>query len=277
MAASSGADEGAPPALVRVYARRTGVAVVLIVTLYVPVVVFAVISGEPSVAGWAMLSGVAVFQNLMLGGRTIAYLTVGLLTALTSIAIVSGSVPVAGAALMAIMCFWVGLSAGKGLHHGLLLIPLYVAFLIIAPPPWTGLTGDDRTTTSYLLWNMLIWGGGALWAVLVFPPLLRRLTMPSRLPPAEPWARVDTLVYTITITVLCTASTLAVLIWWPGSNGAWLVLTVLAVSSEPGGGASVKKTLARIAGTIGGVAIAAIVATTFDSEAVCSVSAGSWR
>jgi hypothetical protein len=49
-----------------------------------------------------MLSGLAVFQNLMLGGRAIAYLTVGLLTALTPIAIVSGSVPVAGAALMAI-------------------------------------------------------------------------------------------------------------------------------------------------------------------------------
>ena len=59
---------------------------------------------------------------------------------------------------------------------------------------------------------------------------------------------------TLRITVLCTASTLTVMIWWPGSNGAWLVLTV---SSEPGGGASVRKTLHRIAGTIDGVAIAA--------------------
>ena len=38
------------------------------------------------------------------------------------------------------------------------------------------------------------------------------------------------MIYTTTITVLCTASTLGVLIWRPGSNGAWLVLTVLAVT-----------------------------------------------
>ena len=54
----------------------------------------------------------------------------------------------------------------------------------------------------------------------------------------------DVLAYTITITVLCTASTLGILIWRPGSNGAWLVLTVLAVT-QFGGEASVKRTLAR--------------------------------
>ena len=42
----------------------------------------------------------------------------GLLTALTPVAIVSGAVPVAGAGLMAIMCFGVGLSAALGLHRG---------------------------------------------------------------------------------------------------------------------------------------------------------------
>ena len=72
-----------------------------------------------------------------------AYLTVGLLPALTPIAIVSGTVPVAGAALMARMCFGVGLSAARGLHRGMLLIPMYLAFLIIAPPPWSGLTAAD--------------------------------------------------------------------------------------------------------------------------------------
>ena len=259
---------GVAPRLSQVLARRIVVAVVLIVTLYVPVVVFAVISGEPSVSAWAMIAGVAVLQNLMFGGRTIAYLTVGLLTALTPIAIVSGAVPVAGTALMAIMCFWVGLSATKGLHRGMLLIPIYLAFLIIAPPPWSGLTGDDRTSTSYLLWNMLFWGGGALWAALVLPPVLRQLKMPPRLPPGAPWPRVDAVIYTITITVLCTASTLAVLIWWPGSDGAWLVLTVLAVTTEPGAHASVKKTLARIGGTVVGVAIAASLGSVIDSDAV---------
>ena len=230
----------------------------MIVIASVPFVVFAASS-------LAVLGGTAVVSNLLFGGQAIAYLTVGLLTALTPIAIVSGTVPVAGAALMALMCFGVGLSAARGLHAGMLLIPMYLAFLIIAPPPWSGLTAADRTSTSYLLWIMLFFGGGALWAALVFPPLLRRAKMSPHRP--EPWAWEDTVVYTITITVLCTASTLAVLIWWPGSNGAWLVLTVLAVT-QLGSDATMKRTWHRIAGTVVGVAIAAIVASISSSEVV---------
>jgi len=147
----------------------------------------------------------------------------------------------------------------------MLLIPLYLAFMIIAPPPWSGLTAADRTSTSYLLWNMLFWGGGALWAALVFPPFLRRAKMSPHRPP--PWERVDTVVYTITITVLCTASTLGVLIWRPGSNGAWLVVTVLAVT-QLGDDATVKRTRDRTAGTVVGAAIAAVVASIVDSQAV---------
>jgi hypothetical protein len=164
-----------------------------------------------------------------LGHRVVVAVAL-ILTALTPIAIVSGAVPVAGAALMALMCLAVGLSTTQGLHRGMVLIPMYLAFLIIAPPPWSGLTAVDRTSTSYLFWNMLFLGGGALWAALIFPPLLRKAKMSPHRP--APWARTDTVVYTITITVLCTASTLRVLIWRPGSNGARLVLTVLAVTSS---------------------------------------------
>lgn len=249
----------------QVLVRRTLAAALVIVILSVPSVVFAVISRQVPAASWAVMGGIAAVLNLAYGGPEIAYLSVGLLTALTPIAIVSGAVPVAGAALMAIMCFGVGLSAARGLNRGMMLIPLYLAFMIIAPPPWTGGT-VDRTSTSYLLWNMLFLGGGGLWAVLVFPPLLRKMKMP--LPPRpKPWAGADTLAYTITITVLCTASTLGVLIWWPGSDGAWLVLTVLALSAV-GGNASLRRTFERIPGTIVGVVIAAIVASVASSEAV---------
>ena len=152
-----------------------------------------------------------------------------------------------------------------GAARGLRLIPIDLAFMIIAPPLWSGLTAVDRTSTSYLLWNMLFFGGGALWAALVFPPLLRKWKVLPHRP--EPSARVDTLVYTITITVLGTACTLGALIWWPGSNGAWLVLTVLAVT-ELGGVASVRRAVARVAGTLLGVRIAAILASVIGSEAV---------
>ena len=245
-------------------ARRTVAAVAAIVILSVPFAVFAAISGQVTASSFAALGGATALANLVYGGRPIAYLSVGLLTALTPVAIVSGAVPVAGAGLMAIMCLGVGMSAAQGLHRGLLLIPMYLAFMIIAPPPWSGHTAVDRTSNSYLLWNMLFLGGGALWAALVFPLLLRKRKMPQR---PEPWTRDDTLVYTTTITVLCTASTLGVLIWRPGSNGAWLVLTLLAVT-QFGADAHLKRTLGRVAGTVAGVVIAAIVASVSGSEAV---------
>ena len=83
---------------------------------------------------------------------------------------------------------------------------------------------------------------------------------------AETEAAAAPAAYTTTITVLCTASTLGVLIWRPGSNGAWLVLTVLAVT-QFGADAHLKRTLGRVAGTVGGAVIAAIVASVSGSEA----------
>ena len=243
-------------------ARRTVVAVALIAILCVPFAVFAVISGEFGASSWALMAGIAVLVNFVYGGRSIAYLSGGLLTALIPIAIVAGEDPVTGGALMALVCFGVGVSAAWGLNRGLLLIALYLVYMIIAAPLFSGDTAVDRASTSYLLWNMLFGGGGALWAALVFPPLLRKTKMPPR---PKPWARMDTVVYTITITVLCTASTLAVLIWWPGSDGAWLVVTVLAVT-QLGGDATLKRAWARVAGTVVGVVIAAVLASVSDSE-----------
>ena len=85
-------------------ARRTVVAVAAIVIVSVPFAVFAGISGQVTASSWAALGGAVALTNLMIGGRAIAYLSVGLLTALTPVAIVSGAVPVAGTGLMAIMC-----------------------------------------------------------------------------------------------------------------------------------------------------------------------------
>jgi Fusaric acid resistance protein-like len=260
---------GASPRLSRVLGRRAVAGVVVIALLGVPFAVLAVLSGQ-SAASWAMFSALATLTVLLTAGQEYAYLTVGLLTALTPVAIVSGAVPVAGAALMALMCLGVGVSAHWGLQRAMLNIPIYIAFIMIAPPPWTG-QAVDRTTTSYLLWNMLSMGGGALWAALVFPPLLRKRKISVPLGPPKPWARPDVVAYTITITVLCSACTLAILAWWPGSDLGWLPITVLAVSGfgfGAGTGTTVKRSLSRIGGTIIGFAFAALVASVVDSEAV---------
>jgi hypothetical protein len=92
------------------------VGVVVIALLGAPFAMFAVLSGQ-SAASWAMFSALAALTVLLTAGQEYAYLTVGLLTALTPVAIVSGAVPVAGAALMALMCLGVGVSAHWGLQR----------------------------------------------------------------------------------------------------------------------------------------------------------------
>lgn len=90
MSGPGDSPEGARPRLFQVLARRAVVAVAAIVILSVPFAVFAAISGQGAAASFAALGGAVAVTNLMIGGRAIAYLSVGLLTALTPVAIVSG-------------------------------------------------------------------------------------------------------------------------------------------------------------------------------------------
>lgn len=252
----------AKPSRFETAGKRAVLATAAIAILCVPVAAFAILSGEAAAASWAAFAGFIALINLMAGGRATGWLSVGLLTALVPVAIVSGAVPLAGAGLMAIMCFGVGLSAARGLNRGLLMIPLFLALLLVAPPSWNG-AAADRNSTTYLLWNMVIWGGGGIWAMLVFPRVLHRM------PPAhpEPNSRVDTSVYTVIITALCTASTLAVLAWQLGIYGAWLVITVLLVT-QVGHDDTMKLTGARVGGTLVGVVIAAVLSALVSSQAV---------
>ena len=69
------------PRLPLVLVRRTVVAVAAIVIACVPLAVFALISGQVAASSFAVLGGATALANLAYGGRAIAFLTVGLLTA----------------------------------------------------------------------------------------------------------------------------------------------------------------------------------------------------
>jgi len=198
------------PDLRQVLIRRTLISVAVVVIASVPWALFGLLSGQWTAASWTTMGALTGLVGLLLGGVRVALLGALLLAVLTPVSILLGGTPVAGAALMALMCVGVGLSAKVGLHRGALMLPVLMASMLIAPPSWSGHT-VDRTTASYLLWMALFMGGGALWAVLIFPRLLRNRP-PS---PAEPGARSELIVYTVIITVLCTAATLGVLLWRP--------------------------------------------------------------
>lgn len=65
----------------------------------------------------------------------------------------------------------------------------------------------DRSSTPYLLAAALLVAGGALWPVLLVPAVAKQ----REIPPLQPASRVDAVVYTVGITVLCSVSTFAVL------------------------------------------------------------------
>ena len=111
---SSASLPTAGPALRQVLVRRVVVAIAAILIGLVPIVVFGLINGQWSASSWAIWGMLTALINLILGGRLLALASTGLLVALTPVAIVSGSAPVAGAGVMAIMCFGVGLSAARG-------------------------------------------------------------------------------------------------------------------------------------------------------------------
>jgi len=95
--------------------RRALIAVVAVVLLCVPFVVFTLINHEVAVSSWAVFAGLTGLMNYIHGGRAIGYLTVGLVAALAPISVVVGAVPLTGAALMALMCGGLGVSALWGL------------------------------------------------------------------------------------------------------------------------------------------------------------------
>jgi len=258
----SGSAPAATPGLRQVLARRTVISVTVVLICSVPYALFAILSGQWATASWTTMGAITGLIGLLLGGLRVGLLGTVLLIVLTPLSIVLGGIPAAGTALMAVMCVGVGFSARVGLHRGTLMLPVLMASLLIAPPSWSG-HNVDRTTTSYLLSMTLFLGGGALWANLVFPRLLRKRP-PSR---AEPAARSDMIVYTLIITVLCTAATLGVLLWRPGSQGAWLVVTLLVVT-EVGHHDTLSRAGRRVSGTVAGAVLAAMVASLTESEAV---------
>src|SRR5664279_2680007 len=116
--------------------RRAMIAVVAVVLLCVPFVAFTLINHEVAVSSWAVFAGLTGLMNYIHGGRAIGYLTVGLMAALAPISVVVGAVPLTGAALMALMCGGLGVSALFGLQQSMMLIPLYLSLEMIAPPAW---------------------------------------------------------------------------------------------------------------------------------------------
>jgi hypothetical protein len=72
--------------------RRTIISLAVVLVLSVPYVLFALLSGQWAAASWTFLGDLTGLVGLLLGGEIVAYLGLGLLTALTPISIVATTV-----------------------------------------------------------------------------------------------------------------------------------------------------------------------------------------
>ncbi len=246
-------------------ARRLAIAVGVLFVCVVPAAVLYAITREAA-STWATVAGIIGVAAVISGGREVAIFTSIITGIITPVAIVAGSVPIAGAAVMALMCLTVGYLARFGLHRATLLVPVFMAWLVIAPPFWGPQHLVVRTDGTYLAWISLIFLVGSLVPALVMVVVLRKVHLPEPLP----HPRRATVPYTVTITVLTTAATFWVLQHPEQIAGAWVVATIL-VLAQVGDVGTVRRTIQRVIGTLIGMLIVAVIVVEVNSLLVLYV------
>ena len=237
-------------------ARRLVIAIGLMILILIPSVIMILITGEFA-ATWASAAAIAGLAAVAAGGVEVAILTSVVMALITPIAIIAGQSPVTGAALMALMCLTVGRMSRFGLHRATLLVPVFMAWMIINPPFWGPKELVVRTDSTYLAWMGVFFLVGAIIPVIVLPFILKKVKLAA----PQPHPRQEALPYTITITVLATGATFWILQdpskWYAG---AWLISTIL-VLSQIGNVGTVRLTIARVVGTtVGSLLVIALVA-----------------
>jgi len=233
----------------------------LLIPAIIMTVVIALATGHTEAAGtWAGIPAIVGIAGVLSGGVELGIILTIVMTLLGPLAIVAGATPITGAALMALMCLMVGRLSRFGLHKATMLVPIMIAWPIIAPPFWGPQETVDRTNTTFLGWMAVVFLVGTAFPVIVVPLLMRKRVPPKLIT----YSRSEAISYTVMITVLASISTFYVLDHTKEFAGAFLVATIL-VLAPIGDDDSVKPTLLRIAGTVVGSVFVVLIVTQIHS------------
>lgn len=259
---AASASGAAPKPLYAKLTKRVGISVAIVLLGVVPSVVLLAITKEPA-STWATGAFIAGVTALLVGSVDVAVKTVFVMSILTPVAIVAGGTPLSGAALMMLMCLIVGRMSRYGLHRATVLVPIFMAWMLVAPPFWGPQHAVDRTDGTFLAWMTVIFFVGGILPVIVLPFALRKVQMPV----PKPHPRRETVPYTITITVLASAATFWVLNEPKESAGAWLIATIL-VLAQVGDVGTVSRTIQRVVGTLLGMLVVGVIVVQVHSLVV---------
>jgi len=238
-------------------------AVVVLVLLPSIVMVLVTWAGTGTVQGaatWASMPAIVGIAAVLSGGTRFAVIVSIVFALLAPVAIVAGLSPVSGAALMAILCLTVGRLSRFGLQKSGLLVPVMLAWPLIDPPTWNGASTVDRLDNGYLLWMALIFLVGGLIPALVLAFFIRKRKAPT----LATHSRREAMTYTVMITTLVTASTFYVLDNPKMIGGAFLIAVIL-VMAPIGTSSTLKPTIFRLLGTIGGSVFVILLVSKVDS------------
>jgi hypothetical protein len=130
-----------------------------------------------------------------------------------------------GAILIAAMAGYGGYSARYGNESPVLLVPVVVSFIVIAPPDLVDRSGTTLTGLQYafVISAALLIGG--TWVAIVGLYLARNMERAVDEPVEESVA----LGYGIALAASTGVATFVAARYFPGSTGAWVILTILLV------------------------------------------------
>jgi len=221
----------------------------------------------PTTAGVLMLGALpATIAVVSVGPRRAWQIALAAAGAGTLAASFTGSA-VLGALLIAGLAGYAGYSARYGNESPILFIPIIVSFIVISPPTLTGYSGETITGTEYsgIVGISLLIGG--CWSALLGSLLTRNFQRA----PIEPVSKDVSAGYAIALASSSGIATFIAAQFFPGSTGAWVVLTILLVM-KPRSTDMWRTARHRIGGTFLGAVVAALIVVTVAALGLPRVS-----
>lgn len=164
-----------------------------------------------------------------------------------------------GALLIASLAGYAGYSARYGNQSPVLFVPIVTSFIVISPPDLVDRAGQSIKDPSYagIVGIALLIGG--CWAAL----LGHAFTRDFQRAVAEPVLESVATGYAIALAASTGIATFVAAYFFPGSTGAWVVLTILLVM-KPKATDMWRTARHRVGGTLLGAVVAAVLVLTFD-------------
>jgi MFS family permease len=247
--------------------RRIPPITVLVALLAVP----AIIAGQvwlPGSAGVFILGSLpATIAVVVVGAKRALQIAVGAAVGGALAAGFSGNAWV-GAVIIAALAGYGGYSARYGNESPVLLVPVVIAFIVIAPPDLATRDGYTLTGWQYatVVGVSLLIGG--VWVALLGLFLARHLERAKD----EPVERAVAIGYAIALATSTGVATFIAAYYFPGSTGAWVILTIL-LAMKPRPTDMWRTARHRVGGTLVGALMAAALVVVMDAA---DVSLSTW-